>query len=307
MSCPGWTQILLNPPPPPDVIRVDVELVNVLCSVRDKRGGYVTGLRQEDFELRVDGRLRPITHFAAEVASPLTVAPLLDVSGSVAAVIPEEKAAAARFFERVLRPGDRAMLAGFAELIAVWQDLTPQVPDVEAALDRARPFDDPPPHRQLETHPRGGTLLYDAVALVAGRKLKPLGGRKTIVLITDGDDVGSIATDAKAIQAAQEADAVIYGIRYLDPAFAARRAGRIFDTGLDALTRLSEPTGGRTFDAMRKQGLDAAFDEIGEEMRHQYGLGFTPEGPAGRHEFHKLEVRLRRNGLKARARSGYYR
>src|SRR5579883_947551 len=137
---PAAPQILLNPPPKPEVIRVDVELVNVLCSVRDKHGAYVRGLTKDDFELRVDGHPRPITNFAAEVSSPLTVALMLDVSGSVVNVIPEEKVAGSRFFAEVLRPGDRAMLVGFAELIAVWQDLTPSVELVQAALDRAAPF-----------------------------------------------------------------------------------------------------------------------------------------------------------------------
>src|SRR5215472_604233 len=93
ISGPPKAQVLLNPPPKPDVIRVDVDLVNVLCSVRDKHGAYVKGLKKEDFELRVDGHPRPITNFSAEVASPLTVALLLDVSGSVAAMIPDEKVA----------------------------------------------------------------------------------------------------------------------------------------------------------------------------------------------------------------------
>jgi Ca-activated chloride channel family protein len=292
--------VLLNPPPKPDVIRVDVELVNVLCSVRDHRGAYVKGLKKEDFELRVDGHPRPIANFAPEVASPLTVALLLDVSGSVAAVIPDEKAAAGRFFSEVLRPGDKAMLAGFAQLIAVWQDLTPRVEHVQTALGRAAPFEYSAA-QQLETHPRGGTLLYDAVVLVAGNKLKPLAGRKTIVLITDGDDNGSIATLKKAVQAVQEADTVIYGIRYLD------RSSLPFDHGMSSLVQLAEPTGGRAFDAMRDTSLEGAFNAISEEMRNQYGLGFVPDGEAGKGEFHKLEIRLRQPGLKAQARAGYYR
>jgi VWFA-related protein len=305
MSSPAWPQVLLNPPPRPDVIRVDVELVNVLCSVRDKHGAYVKGLRKEDFELRVDGHPRPITNFAPEVASPLTVALLLDVSGSVASVIPEEKTVGGSFFTEVLRPGDKAMLVGFAQLIAVWQDLTPSVENVQVALGRASPFE-PSPDQRLETRPRGGTLLYDAVTLVAGTKLKPLTGRKTMVLITDGDDQGSIATAKKAVEAAQEADTVIYGIRYQDRLFALRHMGT-FDPGLGALRSLAEPTGGRTFDAMRETSLQGAFNAISEEMRNQYGLGFTPTEEAGKGEFHKLEIRLKQPGLKAQARAGYYR
>jgi Ca-activated chloride channel family protein len=294
-------QVLLNPPRPPDVISVQVDLVNVLCSVRDKHGAYVSGLRQEDFEIRVDGKPRPISNFAAEVSSPLTVALLLDVSGSVAGVLPEEKEGARRFFGQVLRPGDQALLAGFAQLIAIWQDLTPSAPLVQEALGRAAPFQIDPARQQLETRPRGGTLLYDAVSLVATRKLKPVAGLKTMVLITDGMDNGSIADSAKAVQAAQEADTVIYAIRYEDPRFSTS-----FADGLGNLNRLATPTGGRVFDATRGK-LQDAFDAIGEEMRNQYGLGFAPAEAAGQGKFHRLEVRLRKSGLKAQARAGYYR
>lgn len=320
MVQPLWPQVLLNPPRNPDVISVDVDLVNVLCSVRDKHGAYVKGLRKEDFEVRVDGRPRPITNFSPEVASPLTVALLLDVSGSVAAVIPEEKSAAGRFFSEVLRPGDKALLTGFAELIAVWQDLTPSVAAIQTALSHAAPFETDP-NQRLETRPRGGTLLYDAVTLVAAQKLKRLTGRKTIVLITDGLDQGSIADDKRAIEAAQQADTVIYGIRYFDPRFGIGANGGMppvpvqlpLDNGLGDLQRLSGPTGGRTFDAMRGgQQLQAAFDAIGVEMRNQYGLGFAPAEPSRERtgdtpEFHRLEIRLRKSGLKAQARAGYYR
>ena len=299
-------QVLLNPPRQPDVISVDVDLVNVLCSVRDRHGAYVKGLTQEDFELRVDGRPRPITHFSAEVSSPLTVALLLDVSGSVMRVIPDEKSAAGRFFSEVLRPGDQALLAGFAERIAVWQNLTSSVANVQQALDRAGPFEANADDR-LGPAPRGGTLLYDAVVLVSTNKLKPLAGRKAIVLITDGNDEGSIASDRKAVQAAQEADAVVYGIRYMDRSLGAPGAMFAVDFGLSALTRLANPTGGRVFDAMRDTSLEGAFRAIGEEMRNQYSLAFAPTEPKGAGDFHKLELRLKRSGLRAQARAGYYR
>ena len=103
------------------------------------------------------GRAQVITHFAREVDSPMTVALLLDVSGSVAGIIGTEKAAAARFFDEVLRPGDRALLVGFANLIAVWQDLTTSIERLQRALQRAGPFADPA--AIPEVRPRGGTLL----------------------------------------------------------------------------------------------------------------------------------------------------
>ncbi len=152
----------------------------------------------------------------------MTVALLLDVSGSVERVLGAEKAAANRFFAEVIRPGDQALLAGFAQLIAIWQDLTPSSADLQTALEKAGPFH-ATAYQTLATRPRGGTLLYDAIALVADQKLHKLPGRKTMVVITDGLDNGSIATLGKALKAALEADAVIYAIHYEDEAASATR------------------------------------------------------------------------------------
>src|SRR5271165_503922 len=92
LAPPPAAQILLNPPRDPGVIHVDVDLVNVLCAVRDKSGAYVKGLTQSDFEIKQDGKRQTITHFAHEVDTPITVALLLDVSGSVMPVLGKEKA-----------------------------------------------------------------------------------------------------------------------------------------------------------------------------------------------------------------------
>jgi VWFA-related protein len=164
-------QVQLNPPKSPSIITVEVDLVNVLCRVRDHHGAYVKGLARDDFELRVDGHPQEVTHFAREVDSPLTVALLLDVSGSVSGILETEKSAAGSFFAEVLRPTGQALLAGFAQYIAVWQDLTPSGPDLQDALGKARPFERGfEPDAQVK--PRGGTLLYDAVNLVAEQKLR---------------------------------------------------------------------------------------------------------------------------------------
>jgi Ca-activated chloride channel family protein len=296
---PAGAQIELNPPKPASVITVDVDLVNLLCSVRDKRGAYVRDLTKEDFEIKQDGKRQPITHFAREVDSPMTVALLLDVSGSVSNIIGTEKAAAERFFDEVLRPGDQALLVGFAQLIAVWQELTPSKERLQSTLERAGPA--ALPTGDPEFRPRGGTLLYDAISLVASQKLQRLPGRKTIILITDGLDNGSIANIAEAVKAAQEADAVVYSIHYEDSQRA--YSGR---NGMSALEKLSEPTGGRTFHVSGKTPLGEIFGEIGEEMRNQYGLGFTPPADGKDGEFHKLEVKSTKAGLKAQARTGYY-
>jgi Ca-activated chloride channel family protein len=191
------------------------------------------------------------------------------------------------------------LLVGFAQLIAVWQELTPSKERLLSALERAGPG--ALPTGNPEFRPRGGTLLYDAVNLVAEQKLQTLPGRKTIVLITDGEDNGSIANIARAVKAAHEADTVVYGIHYVD-----EERGSSRRNGLSALEKLSEPTGGRAFQVSRKLPLGTVFAEIGEAMRNQYGLGFPPPADGKDGEFHKLEVRSTRPGLKAQSRTGYY-
>ena len=301
LICPPGTagaQIELNPPKPASVIKVDVNLVNVFASVRDRHGAYVKDLRKEDFEIWRDGKRQAITHFAREVDSPLTVALLLDVSGSVVPILGAEKAAAGRFLDEVLRPGDQALLVGFAQLIAVWQDLTPSKERLHGALERAGPGSFP---IGPEYHAHGGTVLYDAVNLAAAQTLQQLPGRKAMIVITDGLDTGSLASIAEAVKAARRADSVVYGIHYVD-----EQSDSMRGEGFAALEKLSEPTGGRAFHVDRKMPLETVFARIAEEMRHQYGLGFTPSAGDPVNQFHKLQVKCVRAGLKVQARTGYY-
>jgi Ca-activated chloride channel family protein len=139
--------------------------------------------------------------------------------------------------------------------------------------------------------------LYDAVELVASRKLAGIAGRKALIVITDGVDSGSQTTIAKAVESAQQADAVVFAIHYVPES----RGG---GDGKRPLEKLSEPTGGRVFSVSAKMPLERVFAEIADEMRHQYSLGFTPHVRDA--SFHKLEVRVTRPGMKPTARSGYF-
>ena len=282
-------QVVLNSPEPAPTLRVDVTLVNVYCSVRDRHGAFVRDMAKEEFEIREGGKRQPIRLFAREVDSPLTVALLLDTSGSVAPFIEAEKATAARFFREFLRPGDSALVAGFAGRVALWRDFTAS----PAALERAL-------YTQAEALPkrpgRGGTLLLDAVSLVSQQKLRRRPGRKLMVVITDGLDNGSNAKIDDAIRAAQQADAVVYGIHFGEG-----------DEGLVTLEDIAKPTGGRAWRVSTKQPLERIFAAIAEEMRSQYGLAYRPPDGAIAPGFRRLEVRTTRPGLDVRARHGYYR
>jgi Ca-activated chloride channel homolog len=291
-------QVVLGQRLDPATIRVDVDLVNILCSVREKDGTWARGLEKKDFEVREEGRVQPITHFAADTDSPLTIAVLLDVSSSVKSVLGEEKQAAKRFFEDVLRPRDQALLATFSSTIPIWQELTGSVAGLKEAVDLAG--SEPPQGAAADIRPRGGTLMYDAIDLVASRKLKAISGRKAIVLITDGMDGGSLATPKAAVRSALEADAMIFAIHYT----ASRFVNPIYGSG--ALAALCAPTGGRVFQVAGTLTVQKIFQQITDLLRHQYSVGFPPSSGVRDSRFRKVEVKVLRPGLKIDARNGYY-
>jgi VWFA-related protein len=273
-------------------IRVDVDVVNVLCTVSDKRGALVTDLKKDDFEIRENGQKQEIRYFARETDLPLTVALLMDVSGSVSSVIPQERVAAGRFFDTVLRPQDHALLLGFSSTLVLWQDFTSSAPRLRSALARLRavPFRGLPPDGVAMP----STLLYDAVYETALGKLKGVPGRKTMLIVSDGLDNGSRMHSDEALQAVQATNTIVYGICYDRKFF-----------GCDFLKGLSEPTGGRTFDANKKT-LAEIYRTIEEELRSQYSLGFVPADQKHDGKFRKLRVKVRQKGLKVAVRRGYY-
>jgi VWFA-related protein len=276
-----------------DAIKVDVDLVNVLCNVYDKRGALVTDLSRDDFEVREDGKQQELRYFARETNLPLTVALLVDVSGSVRRFVELEKDTAGRFFKEILRPEDQALLIGFGSRMILWQDFTSSAPALQDALGKmhAIPFRGLPPVGQ----PMPGTLLYDSIYGTAHQKLKGVQGRKVLVVISDGLDNGSQTKLEEAVAAAQTTNTIVYGICY--------QAGF---AGCSFLTDLAEPAGGRAFKINVKTSLSEIFQIIEAEMRSQYALGYVPTNRAHDGRFRKLQVRAIKTGLRVRARKGYF-
>jgi VWFA-related protein len=291
----------------PAPIKVDVDVVNILASVRDKRGGLVANLEKNDFTVLEDGKAQEIKYFTRETDLPLTIGLLVDVSRSQENLIGIERSAATAFFSKVLRKKDEAFLISFGEESELLQDYTNSVRLLEEGLNQLRVSSGVsglhPGPVPTASQPRG-TVLYDAVYLAASEKLRSEVGRKVIVLITDGVDQGSKLTRSQAIESAQKADAVIYSIDYQDPSAYGPFGGG--GGGEGELRKMSDETGGRVFKVDRRHTLDEAFRELQDEMRSQYSIGYTPSNDVKDGSYRRLEIRLGNKDLKAQARKGYY-
>ena len=296
-----------------DVIKVDVDLVNVLASVRNKNGALVGNLNKDDFKIFEDGKEQPIKNFTRETDLPLTIGLLVDTSGSQERLIDIERRAADQFFTKVLRPKDEAFLIQFGTDAELLQDSTNSPRLLREALNKLRLsvqigglHPGPVPTMQNQA----GTVLYDAVYLAANDRLRGEVGRKAIVVITDGVDEGSKLSRDKSIEAAQKADSIIYSIYYVDRGI--YRGGGGFNTmsigpnGEGELRRMSSETGGQVFPVSNRLTLDEIFREIQEEMRSQYVITYTPPNPKKDGSYHKVEIRMTNKDLKVQARKGYY-
>jgi VWFA-related protein len=289
-------------------IKVDVDVVNLYCSVRSKQNALVGTLEKGDFDLSEDGTKQTIKYFTKETDLPLTIGLLVDVSNSQRNLIEIERRAASSFFSSVLKKKDVAFLLSFGADANLDQDITgsPQIlQDALRGMKLNGGFaginSGPVP---TMNKPRG-TVLYDAVYLAANDMLSKEVGRKAIVLITDGDDQGSRETEKAAIEAAQKADAIIYGVLYVDRQFYGG-FGMAY-SGEGVLKTMAEETGGRLFQVdNRKNTLDSIFTQIQQEMRTQYAVGYTPTNSKKDGSFRKIDLRTSNKDLKVQVRKGYY-
>src|SRR5216684_4858818 len=200
-----------------DTIKVEVNLVNVLCTVRNKSGGLIGNLEKSDFKIYEDGKEQEIKYFTRETDLPLTIGMLVDTSKSQERLIDIERRAAYEFFSKVLRKKDLAFLMQFGAEAELLQDETNSARLLQQGLNQLRlsvPVGGLHPGPVPTQSRMAGTILYDAVYLAADEKLKKEVGRKAIVIITDGVDTGSRVSKEKAVEYALKADSIIYSIDY---------------------------------------------------------------------------------------------
>lgn len=273
------------------VFSVDVRLIRLLVTVKDDYGRPVTRLGPQDFQVYDNGILQKVVIFEPHTEQPLSIAVLIDASGSTAKDLRSEKDSVRRFLNAVIRqgnPDDAASIYSFNYDVHQVVDFTRNLRSVEAALKGIKA--------------EGGTSMYDALIL-SSPYLADREGRHAIILITDGGDTTSYYRFQQAVEAVHRADAVAYPILVIPiTADAGRNIG-----GENALSTLARDTGGRVFTPSDGASLDSAFEEILSELRTQYLIGYYPRGiPQSTERFHRVEVRVARPGLHVSSRSGYY-
>ena len=309
----------------------DVKVVNVFVTVRDKQGRIVQNLMKDDFALSEDGHPQVIKYFSQESNLPLTLGLLVDTSMSQRRVLGQERTASERFLQQVLREDkDHAFVIHFDHDVELLQDLTSSRKRLADALAQ---LELPQEQRQSGAWGRpggrapggqrgqhgGGTSLYDSVLLASDELMKKQSGRKALIMLTDGVDNGSKVSLSSAIESAQRADTLGYSILFADPeaygggGFGGPRMGRRgggypprreeHPDGKKILQRLSKETGGGFFEVSKKQTIEKIYDQIQEELRNQYSLGYTPEAGAG---YRKIQLTVKKKDLIVQTRDGYY-
>jgi VWFA-related protein len=341
-------------------IKKDVNVVNVLATVRNKRGQLVNNLTKDDFKLDEDGRPQTIRYFARVTDLPLTLGLLVDTSLSQRRVLEQERTASYTFLEDLLREWkDKAFVVHFDSEVELLQDLTSSRPKLEAALQKL----EVPSRDQSQgggptpAHIGGGTLLYDAVFLASDEIMSKQQGRKAIIILSDGVDQGSKVSLNRAIEAAQRSDTLVYTILFADPQAynnsagnpGGRHGGSVgfpgggypgggypgggrhgggypgggypgggggagggggrsqgHADGKAVMQRLAQQTGGRFYEVSKKESIEQIYSSIGEELRNQYSLGFTPDQADSEGGYHKILVTTTQKDSTVQARDGYY-
>ena len=285
-------------------LKVQTNVVNVFATVRNKQHGIVTDLTKDDFKITEDGVEQKVEFFSKEINMPITLGMLIDTSASMDRMIDAEHDAASRFLREVMRPKDDAMVITFDFDVDLVADFTQDTSVLASAIRSTRVNSVGgggvvTPGTFPGGSNAGGTDLYDAIYLACHDELATEAGRKGVIILTDAEDTGSKLGMRDAIEAAQRSDVVIHVLLISD-----RMA--TFGTGPGVAHRMAEDTGGRVIDVHNEKSLEKAFDELSEELRSQYVLGYYPINLKRDGTFRKIQVSVARPDVKVLARKGYY-
>jgi VWFA-related protein len=317
----AWAQLAPSPDAPPvshapaptqdeqsvATFKVSVNLVDLFFTVKDKNGNLVPHLTKADCSVTEDKEPQTLKSFVAQNDQPLTLGILLDTSGSQMNVLPLEQDTGSQFLDRVMRSKDEAFLVSFDVNVDLLQDYTNSPRQLARAMNSAKinagqgGFGSGPV--PTAGAPRG-TLLYDAINLAANEKMNQETGRKAMIILTDGDDEGSRTKIGDAIAAANKNNIMIYVILIADRGFYGGFG--MGYSGYSSAKRISDETGGRLIDVGNNgPKLQAAFEQIQDELRTQYVASYTPSNTKMDGTFRKVGVECG-NGTKVQVRKGYY-
>ncbi len=277
-----------------------VNVINLLATVRSKKGELVQNLSQDDFLLSETGKPQKIQYFSQQSDLPLRLGLLVDISMSQEKVIPAERAAAYRFLDQVVREKlDKVFLIQFDTLARVRLGFSNSRKQLEDTLNDI----DTPTRKELKAAGGSGTALFDAVA--SGSELmKTETGRKALILLSDGVDSSSDHTLPMAIEAALRADTLVYAIYFTDAGFYSFSFGGA--DGHAVMNRLAKETGAGFFEVTKKLSIDQIFAQIEQELRSQYSIGYVSDIPVGYPAFRKIQLTTKQKGLIVQTRDGYW-
>jgi VWFA-related protein len=274
----------------PTVITVDVTRVSMLFTVTDRKGRFVTDLTKNDFDVIESKKAQAIQEFTAESDLPLRLGILVDTSNSIRDRFRFEQEAASEFIKSVIHSNqDKGMVVRFDTSAELVSDLTTDTDKLERSIRDLRPG--------------GGTALYDALFYACRDKLsqdQPKHKfRRAVVIVSDGDDNQSHYTRDQALEMAQKADVVVYSI--------STNITRAETDGDKVLKYFAQETGGTAFFPFKVEDLEQSFENIANELRHQYNIAYRPEPLKTDGLFHTVEVRVKgRKELQVHVRKGYY-
>jgi VWFA-related protein len=274
---------------PTETIKVQVNEVNLIFTVTDKKGKFITGLKRENFGLLDDGRPPlAVLRFTQQTNLPLRVGIMLDTSSSIRQRFQFEQDSAIEFFLQILHRDDRAFVEGFDIQTDLAQDFTNNVDLLNQGIRKLRPG--------------GGTALFDALYKTCKDQMLPLqesgAVRRALILVSDGDDNYSRVEESDAIKMCQRADTIVYTI--------STNVSPSKDKGDDVLRQISEATGGMPFYPIKLEDVAIGFRNIEEELRSQYHLVYRPANLKMDGSFRTIYLQALDQRYHVRAQKGYF-
>jgi VWFA-related protein len=278
-----------NPDQPTETIKVQVNEVNLIFTVTDKKGKFITGLKRENFGLLDDGRPPlAVLRFTQQTNLPLRVGIMLDTSSSIRQRFQFEQDSAIEFLLQILHRDDRAFVEGFDIQTDLAQDFTNNVDLLNQGIRKLRPG--------------GGTALFDALYKTCKDQMLPLqetgAVRRALILVSDGDDNYSRVEESDAIKMCQRADTIVYTI--------STNISPSKDKGDDVLKQISEATGGQPFYPIKLEDVAIGFRNIEEELRSQYHLVYRPANLKMDGSFRTIYLQATDPRFHVRAQKGYF-